>query len=280
MSKRTRIATRVFILGMDGAGNWNEEASTPNMDRIIKQAGVMTQHAQTELPTISAQCWGSMLHGVTPDRHGVNNDIAAETPFPKNSPYPSFFRVAREADAAMKLASFTAWMPINFGLVEDGLDIYKASANDEELTRLAIQYLREVDDIDIFYFAIDLPDAAGHRYGYSTAEHVESIGAADEMFGKVLNAIEARGWLEDSLILFVTDHGGGGAVATGHGSDHPMDQTIFWGCAGPGVNRSARLDGLTFKDTAAVVATALGLPIPAAWDARLPEDLFVREVIL
>ncbi|WP_251579927.1 hypothetical protein [Paenibacillus sp. MER TA 81-3] len=46
------------------------------------------------------------------------------------------------------------------------------------------------------------------------------------------------------------------------------------------MNRSARLDGLTFKDTAAVVATVLGLPIPAAWDARLPEDLFVREVIL
>lgn len=42
MSERTRIVKRVFILGMDGAGNWNEEAFTPNMDRIIKQAGVMT----------------------------------------------------------------------------------------------------------------------------------------------------------------------------------------------------------------------------------------------
>ncbi|MGG4395766.1 hypothetical protein ABEX25_15810 [Paenibacillus thiaminolyticus] len=29
-----------------------------------------------------------------------------------------------------------------------------------------------------------------------------------------------------------------------------------------------------FKDTAAVVAAALGLPIPESWDARVPAALF------
>lgn len=89
-----------------------------------------------------------------------------------------------------------------------------------------------------------------------------------------MDAIDCRGWLEDSLILFVTDHGGGGEGAYNHGSAHPMDRTIFWAAIGPCVAPNANLEGLTFKDTAAVVAAALGLPIPDSWDARVPDALF------
>ncbi|WP_251035915.1 hypothetical protein [Paenibacillus sp. ISL-20] len=41
--------------------------------------------------------------------------------------------------------------------------------------------------------------------------------------------------LEDTWIITVTDHGGGGAHPNDHGSDHPMDMTITWGITGPGV---------------------------------------------
>ncbi|WP_165972357.1 hypothetical protein [Paenibacillus piri] len=53
----------------------------------------------------------------------------------------------------------------------------------------------------------------------------------------------------------MTNGSGGGAVSTDHGSDHPLDRTIFWYCAGPGIAPGAQVPaGLGPLDTAAVIA--------------------------
>jgi hypothetical protein len=91
---------------------------------------------------------------------------------------------------------------------------------------------------------------------------------------KYLRAIEETGLLEDSLIIMVSDHGGGGEHAYQHGSDHPSDKTIFWGCTGPGIKPNTSLQGeLVITDTAEVVIRALGLN-SRSWEAKLPEGLF------
>lgn len=269
-----KSVSRVFVLGMDGAGNFLQRSEAVHIPRIIAEQGAITYRAQTEMPTISAQCWGSMLHGVTPDKHGYDNNRAAVERFSLDSPYPSFFKAARDENPEWTFASFTCWEPINFGLVEEAIDIHKVVADDEELTIKACEYLREVPDVHIFYLALDGPDGGGHRHGYNTDEQLRSIENADKQIGRVLEVIRERGWLEDSLILFVTDHGGGGTDPFNHGSDHPLDRTVFWGAAGSIVNPHADIDGVTFKDTAAVVLAALGVKQPEAWDARVPEQLF------
>ncbi|CAH8717011.1 alkaline phosphatase family protein [Paenibacillus thiaminolyticus] len=121
---------------------------------------------------------------------------------------------------------------------------------------------------------MDAPDAFGHQSGYGTPPQHQAIAEAEERLLRIVDAIDRRGWLEDSLILFVTDHGGGGENAYNHGSAHPMDRTIFWAAIGPCIAPNANLEGLTFKDTAAIVAAALGLPIPESWDARVPHAFF------
>ncbi|MFD2331021.1 alkaline phosphatase family protein [Cohnella sp. GCM10020058] len=265
---------RVLIIGWDGAGTFVQDAHTPNLDRYVSK-GTFTFEAQTESPTISAECWGSLMHGVSPAKHGLTNEKADKETYPADSPYPSIFRVAREAWPEAKLAAFSAWRPINAGIVEDAIGVHKVSMGDADLAQAAADYVRENPDLRLLYIELDLPDAAGHKHGYNTPGQIAAIEETDANTGIILRAIEEAGLSGDSLLIFVTDHGGGGADKYGHGSDHPMDKTIYWGCAGPGITAGAELrTDVSIKDTAAVVVHALGLAAPEAWEAKLPQGLF------
>ena len=139
-----KTVKRAVLFGIDGAGAYFEQADTPNLDRIFKN-GAVSRRTLTELPSISAQCWGSMLHGVECARHGLTNSIADEIPYPLNSPYPSVFRIVREAMPEAKLASFCDWGSVNIGIIEDGIDVYKYNAPDHELIEPAVEYINKND---------------------------------------------------------------------------------------------------------------------------------------
>lgn len=264
---------RVFIIGWDGAGNFVKDAHTPNLDRLIR-AGTFTFDAQTVSPTISAQCWGSLLHGVGPEKHGLTNDIASEHTFPEQSQYPSIFRIVRDNMPDAKMAAFSVWNPINDGIIESTIGVHKVSMNDRELSLAAAEYIKGNPDVLLMFIGLDLPDGAGHQHGFNTPEQLLAIEETDESTGIIVQAIEETGLLKDSLIIVVSDHGGGGEQAYQHGSDHPLDKTIFWGCTGPGIKHNATLQGeLMITDTAAVVLYALGLNA-RSWEAKLPEGLF------
>ena len=51
---------RVALIGVDGAGNFFRNTSTPNIDRIF-DGGSVAYDVYTATPSISAECWGSML---------------------------------------------------------------------------------------------------------------------------------------------------------------------------------------------------------------------------
>ncbi|MWV42929.1 nucleotide pyrophosphatase [Paenibacillus sp. HJL G12] len=266
---------RVFILGMDGAGNFIQNTATPNIDAFLAQ-GAVTYTAQAQSPTISAECWGSVLHGVVPGKHQLNNEVAASEIFPSDSPYPSIFRLVREALPGAKLAAFSSWTPINSGIIEEGLDIHKESLPDAELVGAIQSYLEHNRDVKLLFMQLDEPDGSGHKYGYGpdSPEYLNAISTNDELFGLVLGSIEKLGLLENSLVVLLTDHGGGGDNKYSHGSDHPMDKNVFWGCVGPGVEAGTALPELFIVDTAAVAMQALGLKQPEDWDAKVPVGLF------
>ncbi|SDD18087.1 Type I phosphodiesterase / nucleotide pyrophosphatase [Paenibacillus sp. UNCCL117] len=283
--------TRVFLIGWDGAGSFIRSALTPRLDNLTAN-GILSLDARTVSPTISAQCWGSLLHGVSPDKHGLTNDKASWQPYPGDSPYPSIFGVVRESLPEAKLASFSSWSPINDGIIESDIGVHKETAElpemaeeeaggDSSLSRLAkkerslalaaASYVRSNPDVKLMFVQFDLPDAAGHQDGYNTPGQIRAIEQTDAHTGILLDAIQAAGLMEDSLFIFASDHGGGGADPFDHGSDHPLDTTIFWGCAGPGIFPGATLDAdFILTDTAAVVVHALGLDAPSTWEAKLP----------
>lgn len=272
----TNKIERVFVLGLDGAGNFIKDTNTPNIHQLLKK-GVLTYSGQASYPTISAECWGSILHGVVPEKHGLNNDLIAAEIYPEYSPYPSFFKVIKGAWPDCKLAAFSEWEPINYGIIEQSTLHQAVSKPDEELVHAAAAYIRENPDLKAMFVQIDTPDAAGHQYGYGTKAYLDSITKTDGFVGVIIEAIKDAGLLDSSLIIITSDHGGGGDHHYSHGSDHPQDMTIFWGCHGPEINPKSQLEeGFKNMNTAAIVLHALGLAIPEQYDAKIPDGLFLE----
>ncbi|MBE6617807.1 MAG: hypothetical protein E7627_07725 [Ruminococcaceae bacterium] len=281
-SDGTDIYDRVIIFGVDGAGTYFKDANTPYINAIFG-TGAMTFEANTVLPSISAHSWTSLMHGVTPDIHGVTNSTADGNPYDPKSPYPSIFRLAREAFPDAALASFCTWNTINVGIVEDGFGVHKDTAdNDDALTEKIVAYLDE-NDPKIMYIQFDIADVYGHATGFGSEWQRYQIGVVDGYIGQIYNKMAEEGLLKNTLFIITPDHGGTPYGYAEHGGDSPDELTIMYGVAGKTVVPGGKITSLdeegnpapaSIMDTAAIVAYALGLDAPESWTATVPGDLF------
>lgn len=258
---------RIVVIGLDGArGEALREAATPNIDALVTE-GAVTYAARTVMPSISFPAWGSMFHGVGPEKH----QLSPETPCTEDDPWPSFFKAARQQRPGLTCASFSCWNMINKHMIEDSCDCRFASMPDEQLVDLAVPYIQRHMP-DMLFVQLDFIDHAGHAHGYQTPEYLEQITKTDRHVGQLVNALRSAGLFETTLLVVLSDHGG---VEKMHGSDDPDCMNIFWACRGHGIAMGVELDSdLNIMDTAAVVMRALGLDAPEGWDAKVPEGLF------
>ena len=259
----------VVVIGVDGAGAFFQNTDTPNIDAIFEN-GAITYDCLTANPTISAQCWGSLLHGVVPSVHGLTNSIAGSTPYPTDSKFPSFFRVIRENNTNALLASFSHWNAINVGIIEDGIDVHKVGGlSDAALTAEILKYL--ADNIPTAMFVqFDEADGAGHSSGYGTATQLAKITEIDGYIGQIYDAYKALGILDDTLFIVTSDHGGSG---TSHGGLTDAEKYVMFAAAGKTVE-NGEIQDIEIRDTAAIVLHALGYTAPETWTARVPSGLF------
>ena len=259
----------VVVIGVDGAGAYFKDADTPNIDAIFG-GGAVTYNCLTSDPTISAQCWGSLMHGVTPSVHGLTNDIVSSTAYSNRSKYPSFFRVIRENDENAVLASFCNWNPINVGIVEDGIGVHKVGGmSDSKLTAEIVAYL-ENNNPTAMFVQFDEADGAGHSTGYGNATQLAKISEIDGYIGQIYAAYEKSGILDETLFIVTADHGGSG---TNHGGLTDSEKYVMFAATGNSV-QNGEIEDMEIRDTAAVVLMALGYECPETWTARVPSGLF------
>jgi len=259
---------RVVLIGVDGAGAFFRDTDTPCIDEIFEN-GAISYNVLTSNPTISAQCWGSMLHGVTPGAHRLTNAIVGERAYPTDSPYPSVFRVIRENNPDAKLASFTNWNPINIGIIEDGLGVHKDSATDAPMTEKICDYVKK-NDPTLLFVQFDEVDHAGHTAGYNTKAHLDQITATDELIGKIYDAYDEMGYLEDTLFMVTADHGG---IGKSHGGLSDAEKYVMLAATGKTVENGEIID-MEIRDCASVILYALGYEQPDSWTGRVPSGLF------
>lgn len=261
---------RVVIIGVDGAGAFFDDTDTPSCDRIFSENSAVTNDCRSEIPTISAQNWGAILLGVTCDRHGLTNDTLDTVERDSSEKYPSVFRIARETYPDAVLASFCDWSPINYGLIENDIGVYKANANDEELTGLIEAYLPE-NDPKLMFVHFDSVDGAGHSNGYGSAEHLARLTVVDGFIGRVYDKLDSLGRIDDTLFIVVADHGGtpGGS----HGGATSAEKTVFLGVKGKNVT-SGTMENAEVRDVAAIALHALGCEQPEIMTSRVPAGVF------
>lgn len=270
MKAEDYIYKRAVILGVDGAGAFFKDADVPNIDRIFKD-GAKSFSVLTAIPTISAQCWGAMLIGVDPEYHHLTNGIVSEIPYDTNSRFPTLFRKVRRAYKDAELASFCNWTPINYGIVENNLGVYEDNGGDDVLTDKICAYL-EKHDPKLLFVQFDDVDEAGHSKSYGSARHLDQIHITDGYIGRIFDAYEKRGMIEDTLFIVTADHGGllGGYS---HGGVTDEEKYVFYAVKGKTV-KSGDIPDMRITDNAAIVLHALGVERPEQWTARIPDGVF------
>ena len=190
--------SHVAVIGVDGAGAFFKDADMPVLSGILAE-GAVTYRALTSNPTISAQSWGSLLTGVTPEFHRLSNSLISERPYPSDSLFPTVFHVIRNVMPEAVMGSFCTWNPINIGIVDDGLEITKGTADsDNALCSRICAYVKEERPTFLFV-QFDEVDSTGHSYGYGSAQHLKRLSVTDGYIAKIVETYTELGMLEDTL---------------------------------------------------------------------------------
>ncbi len=270
----------VIVIGVDGAGAFIKDADTPHFDRIFSE-GAVTYSALASNPTISAECWGSMLLGVGPEIHKLTNSIVSSTPYPVDSAFPSVFRRIRESKPEAELGSFCDWNPITFGIVENNLNVTNATARDTDLIPMICDYIRDKKPTFLFT-QLDSVDGAGHRYGYGSEGHLARIHEVDALVNDVYETVKETGILDDTLFILIADHGGTpfDGNGAGHGGWTDAEKYVTFAAIGHGINNGT-IEYMNIRDLAAIVLYSLGIEAPAfdeqGWTSQVPEGLFTAD---
>jgi hypothetical protein len=260
---------RVALVGVDGAGNFFRQTDTPHIDRIFAE-GSVAYDTYTATPSISAECWGSMLHGVTPELHRLSNGIASSLPYDPESLFPSVFRIIRENDPQCELASFCNWNPINTGIIEEGLNVHKDTAGDAELCDKICAYMEDHDPKFLFV-QFDEVDGAGHGHGYGTEKHLNQITITDGYIGRIWDAYVKRGFAEDTLFIVTADHGG---FNHSHGGNTEEEMRVMYALRGKTVVKNGAAVDMQIRDSASIVLYALGYAQSENWTSLVPSGVF------
>lgn len=259
------------IIGFDGMGNFNEFAKTPNIDTLF-ESGAKTYYALSMNPTISAQNWGAMLLGASPEVHGLTNSIVGSTHY-ENKQLPSVFSRLRERFPESYLASCSNWNPINFGIIEEGLNVDKHTAGtDKELTPKILSCIRRKPQL--LFIQFDDIDGAGHTFDYGSKEHLETIEQTDGYVGEIYDAYKKAGIADETLFIGIADHGG---IRRGHGGYTKEEKYIYFAVNGKSIEKS-EIQYAKTRDVAAIVLYALGLDVPEfnlnGFSSRIPLGIF------
>ena len=259
------------VIGVDGMGAFNKQANTPNLDRIFKD-GATTYEALSMDPTISAENWGAMLLGSTPVVHGLTNGYVSRFEY-TNKSLPSLFTRIRRASPDAYLTSVVNWDPINHGIIEHDVDVDLATAeNDDLLTPMIVE--RVTKKPKFLFVQYDDVDGAGHGKVYGSEEYLKAVEHADSLIGRVFDAYESAGILNDTLFVVTADHGG---IRNGHGTFTDTEKLVFLGVRGRGIEKS-QIGYARTKDIAAIVLYALGIDLPEydpdGFSSQVPEGIF------
>lgn len=272
-----RKYSHVIVIGVDGAGKWFKDAETPNFDRIFSK-GAITYKALSSKPTISAECWGSMLIGVGPEVHKLTNKRVSLLPYPVWSKHPTVFRRIRKAYPNAELGSYCDWNPITKGIVEKFIGVSHYTERDKKLTPIICNYINQKKP-DFLFIHFDSTDGAGHKNGYGTPAHLKAIAEVDKLIGDVYSSIENAGIMEETLFMVITDHGGtvdpNGKGSHGGWTDE--EKYVTFAATGKDI-KNGEIEKMNIRDLAAIVLYSFGIEAPEfnekGWTAQIPEGIF------
>ncbi|NND78489.1 MAG: alkaline phosphatase [Maribacter sp.] len=275
------LAKHVILIGSDGFGAYAfKKAKVPNL-RLMMRQGAYSLKARAVLPSSSAVNWASMIMGSGPELHGYTEWGSKIPEIPsrilgKGNIYPTIFSVIDEQMPEAKMGVSYKWGGIGYLFEKNMVDLDFNGDTDEATAIKALEFItKEKPALTFIHF--DEPDGAGHSIGHDTPEYYEAIEIIDGLVGTILNELTANGMLEDTVIIFSSDHGG---IEKGHGGKTLLEVEIPWIIYGKNIPAKGVLDeSIVTYDTAATIAYLLGLEAPECWRGKPVLKAFGNEEI-
>lgn len=263
-------AKHIILIGSDGFGAYAfNKAKVPNLRKMMAN-GCYSLETRSVLPSSSAVNWASMIMGSGPELHGFT-EWGSKTPelpsrhIGKDGIYPSIFSVIDEQLPNLKKGVSYSWGGIGYLFEKSLVDLNYNGPNDENTVDKALDFI--LNEKPVFTFIhVDEPDGVGHNIGHNTPEYYDAVEKIDTLIGKVINTLEKEHMMDDSIIIFSSDHGG---IGKGHGGKTLLEVEIPWIIYGKNIAPKGKLNTTIITyDTAATIAHLLGLEIPEFWRGK------------
>jgi len=258
---------RALILSIDGFRPDTIELTPMRNLQALMQESAYSLVAQTIYPSATLPAHSSMLTGLCPDKHGVDwNDYRPDKGYANGI---DIFDLTHAA--GLRTVMVVGKEKLRQVTEPESTDVFEF-INDRDVVIAARVAELIPQGFGLMFVHFPTPDWMGHEYGWLSPEQYSVLFRADEALQTILDALQAAGMREDTLIIVTADHGGHG---TTHGSSRLEDMIIPWIMAGPGVGHMVLSTAVNTTDTAATVAWALGLPLQPEWDGRPVLEAFV-----
>ena len=242
----------------------------PNLRRM-KDEGKWTLKSRSCLPSSSAINWATIMMGANSELHGYRQwnskvpDLPSRTLTAKGK-FPCIFSLVREQKPEAFTCSAWNWNGIAF--IHETNDVsaareFKPEEEPQEFDWI-VKELAEKKPLLAFMY-LDNPDGVGHKIGWGTKEYHEKMTELDGYIGRLRDFLEKGGWMEDTVVVFVSDHGGKDKGHGGQTMDEMETSFILWGAGIPAGEMKGSMMGM---DVSPTIADLLGLATPDVWRGK------------
>ena len=217
-----------------------------------------TYFAQSMNPSVTLPCHFSMMHSVTPQRHG----ILTNTYIPQVRPVKGLFELIAENRGVN--AFFYGWEQLRDIALPGALkfatyiNAYMQESGDTELTNECVKLVRVHKPDFVFLYQVETDEKGGHDNGFMSKPYLERISIA---LDNVKRVMEEFG--EDYSFILTSDHGGHDRI---HGTTMPEDMTIPMFFCGSDFTPGAINKPISLLDVAPTIAKIMGIAPEDEWE--------------
>lgn len=279
LSAQIKGVQHVILIGADGFGSFimnDHKGSFPNLEKLM-QEGSSSLQMRSVLPSSSAVNWASILMGAGPELHGFTEWGSQKPELPSRvigsrGMFPGIFGLIRDHYPQAETGVFYSWAGIGYLFEKDAVTVEQnLSGKGTEVVPQSIEFLNEKKPMFSFiYFA--QPDGKGHNNGWGSPVYVDDCKMIDRYVGDIMQAIKKNGMDKNTIVIFISDHGG---IDKGHGGKTMQEMEVPYIVWGKHVKAGHTIEeSLMVYDNASTIAHILGIQQPQVWIGRPIKSIF------
>lgn len=265
----------VILIGADGFTSEvirNNPGRYAHLEALMKE-GYWTLESRSVLPSSSAINWATVLMGAGSEMHGYttwNSQKPDLEPITTNKwgMFPFIFGITREQMPNAETGVIYSWNGIGYLFEKPAVNFDKQckEGDDAEVAQGAMQYIVNKKP-NLFFIYFSQPDEAGHKYGWCSKEYNAACDTVDAYIGEIVKTIKSNFDMNETAILFTSDHGG--LPAKSHGGKTMLEMQTPFIVVGAKLPKDYKMNYSVMRyDIAPTMAQLLRLKTPDAWRGK------------